>query len=124
MMHEVLTALRVVPRGLWERLAPYAGLVLGAGAWGLVQPIASFSIFARCSHAAGTPVIATNVIGAVLAMLGLIVSWRGRSFGGEEGRAVIDRRFFVAIVSTTFAAIVLFALLAGTMAGVILRCEQ
>jgi hypothetical protein len=124
MVHEALASLQTAPRNLWQRAAPFAGLLLGPLAWGLDQPISAFSVFTRCYHAAGTHVIVTSIVCTLLALAGTVISWRSRTLGGTEGEAVLDRRHFVAIVSTFTAAMIMFALIAGTVAGVILRCEQ
>ena len=123
MVHEALTTLRVVPRGLWERFAPYAGLVLGSVALGLQQPLSAFSVFTRCDHAAGKPVTVISIACACIALLGFIISWRGRKFQRDEGQAILERRHFMAIVSISFSALILFALIAGMLASVIVRCE-
>jgi hypothetical protein len=114
----------VAPR--LTRFAKWSGAWLGTLAWILDQQVVSWATYASCpprSHA-----LAVGV-GAVCAVLALLGGWHSFQVyralpAGEEVSASRRTDRFIAVLSVLLACISLLAIVFGTTAGVILRCER
>lgn len=110
----------------WQRFGKWSGAWLGTVAWFADQQIVSMTAYASCPPRSHTLAVAVGVACALLALTGGVHSWRvwrvlpAGPTVGDETRT--DR--FIASLSMLLAAISVLAIVFGTTAGVILRCER
>jgi hypothetical protein len=110
----------------WSRFGKWSGAWLGTFAWIADQQIVAMTVYASCPPR--THALAVGV-GAACAVLALLGGWQSlrvyRSLPAGEGASAswrTDR--FIAAISILLACISLLAIVFGTTAGVILRCER
>ena len=108
------------------RFGKWSGSWLGAIAWFADQQITSMTVYASCPERTHTLAVGVGVACAVVALLGGIHSWSVyRSLpAGESASASRRTDRFIAAMSLLLAGISLLAIIFGTTAGVILRCER
>jgi hypothetical protein len=113
-------------RSLLERFGKWSGAWLGVLAWFADQQIVSMTVFAKCPANSHAFVIGIGAVCAIVALLAGLHSWsiwRALPAGpGADDRARTDR--FVAALSMLLAGISILAIVFGSAAGVILRCER
>ncbi|HEY4368715.1 MAG TPA: hypothetical protein VGN07_15880 [Steroidobacteraceae bacterium] len=103
--------------------AKWTGLYCGVGAWFADQQITSMWVYARCPIRSAVLVLATGLICASIAVGGAWISRRARaSLAGADNANRTDA--FIATLSVLMGGVGLFAILLGTAAGLILRCER
>jgi hypothetical protein len=110
----------------WERFGKWSGSWLGTLAWFADQQIMSMTVYANCP--ARTHALAVGV-GAACALLAIIGGWHSwhvyRSLPAGEGASASRRTDrFIAAISLLLACISMLAIVFGTTAGLILRCER
>jgi hypothetical protein len=109
-----------------DRFGKWSGAWLGTFAWIADQQVVSWTTYASCppkSHALAV------AVGAMCALIAVLGGWQSLSVyralsPGET--ASVSRRTdrFIAAISILLACIAILAILFGTTAGVILRCER
>jgi hypothetical protein len=110
----------------WDRFGKWSGAWLGTLAWIADQQIVSMKAYASCPPHSHALAVGVGLACAVLAVIGGLRSWQvwralpAGPAGGDQTRT--DR--FIAALSMLLAAISILAILFGTTAGVILRCER
>jgi hypothetical protein len=110
----------------WKRFGKWSGAWLGTLAWLADQQIVSMTAYASCPPRSQALAVGVGVACALIALTGGLHSWsvwRVLPAGptvGDHSRT--DR--FIAALSMLLAGISLLAILFGTTAGVILRCER
>jgi hypothetical protein len=108
------------------RFGKWSGGWLGTLAWVADQQIVSMTAFTNCPPRSHALVVAVGVACGLLALVGGLHSWRvwrvlpAGTIVGDHTRT--DR--FIAALSMLLAAISILAIIFGTTAGVILRCER
>jgi hypothetical protein len=112
-------------RPLLDRFGKWSGAWLGVSAWFADQQIVSTTVFAKCPVHSHAFVIGVGAVCALIALIGGVHSWRvwqtlPASTADDQTRT--DR--FIAALSMLLAAISLLAIVFGSAAGVILRCER
>lgn len=120
MSSERIVAARLTRFGKWS------GAWLGTLAWVADQQIVSWAAYASCPPRSHALAIGVGVACAVLALLG---GWHSFQVyralpAGEEASASRRTDRFIALLSVLLACISLLAIIFGTTAGVILRCER
>jgi hypothetical protein len=108
------------------RFAKWSGGWLGTLAWVIDQQVVSWSAYASCPPRSHALSVGVGVACAVVALLG---GWHSGSVyralpGGEGASASRRTDRFIAAMSVLLACISLLAIVFGTTAGVILRCER
>ena len=108
------------------RFAKWSGSWLGTLAWFADQQVVSWTAYAQCPPRSQALAIGVGVACAVIALVGGWQSWRVYSALPEGEVASASRRTdrFIAAISVSLACIALLAIIFGTSAGVILRCER
>jgi hypothetical protein len=113
-------------QSLWDRFGKWSGAWLGTLAWIADQQIVSMTAFTSCPPRSHALDVGVGVACAVLALTGGLHSWRiwrvlpaGPTVGDH---ARTDR--FIAALSVLLAGISILAIVFGTTAGMILRCER
>lgn len=103
------------------RYRKWAGLWMGALAWFADQQIVATTAYTRCPPHPQPFVVTVGVVCALVALAGgwLSLTARKAALGPD---AAPDR--FIATVSALLACISLLAIVLGTSAGVLLRCER
>jgi hypothetical protein len=110
----------------WKRFGKWSGAWLGTLAWIADQQIVSMMVYANCPPRSHALAVGVGVACALLALTGGLHSWRvwrvlpAGPIVGDHTRT--DR--FIAALSVLLAAISILAIVFGTTAGVILRCER
>jgi hypothetical protein len=112
-------------RSLLERFGKWSGAWLGVSAWFADHQIVSMTAFAKCPVHSHAFVVGVGAACALVALIGGLHSWRvwrtlPTSTADDSTRT--DR--FIAALSMLLAALSLLAIVFGTAAGVILRCER
>jgi hypothetical protein len=107
-------------------LAPWAGLIAGFLAWASGQQVSALLVAPSCALGRPWPVLATGLASLLLAGAGMIVSWRvWRSGGAGESEPEQGNRRFIGALSTGLAAIFILAILAQSLAALLLNgCER
>jgi hypothetical protein len=102
-----------------SRWAPWAGLFMGAIAWGAHHQIGSNLVYLRCSPADRWLVIALGAAFLAVAFGATLLSWVSRRSGQQTEHAV-EMRLFTAWISTAagalFALAIAFQIAAGLLA--------
>jgi hypothetical protein len=108
------------------RFGKWAGSWLGASAWFADQQIVAATAYAKCPASSYEFVTTVGVVCAAVAILGAWLSWRARQMlpAGETASASFRTDRFIATLSLLLAVIALLAIIFGTAAGLILRCER
>jgi len=114
----------VAPR--LTRFAKWSGAWLGTLAWVIDQQVVSWTAYASCPPRIHALAVRVGVACAVVALLG---GWHSFSVyralpAGDEVSASRRTDRFIAVLSILLACIALLAIVFGTTAGVILRCER
>lgn len=105
------------------RLGKWAGFFAGPTAWFADQQLVTSVVYARCPDNSTELVIGTGAICALLALAGLLVSWRARSNSIEQAvYAKVDR--FIATMSVAISGVSALAIVFASVAGVILQCQR
>lgn len=109
-----------------QRFGKWSGAWLGIAAWFADQQIMSMTVYANCPPRTHALAVGVGVACAVLALLGGLHSWSVyRALpAGEDTSASRRTDRFIAALSLLLACISLLAIVFGTTAGVILRCER
>jgi hypothetical protein len=107
-------------------IGKWVGLVAGVAAWVADQQIVAATVYARCPPRSTFFVLVVGVACFCLAIGGGLISWRVRnalpSVDTASASARTDR--FIATLSIFMAAISALAIVFGTTAGFLLRCER
>ena len=108
------------------RFAKWSGAWLGTLAWVVDQQVVSWTAYASCPPRSHALAVGVGVACAVVALLG---GWHSASAyralpAGEGASASRRTDRFIAAMSAMLACISLLAIVFGTTAGVILRCER
>jgi hypothetical protein len=109
-----------------QRFGKWSGSWLGTLAWIADQQIMSMTVYANCpprTHALATGVGAACAVLALIGGLHSLSVYRALS-PGEDVSATRRTDRFVAAMSVLLACIAILAIIFGTTAGVILRCER
>ena len=108
------------------RFAKWSGAWLGTLAWVIDQQVVSWSAYASCPPRSHALAVGVGAVCAVIALLGGWHSWSAyRALpAGESGSASRRTDRFIAAMSVLLACISLLAIVFGSTAGVILRCER
>jgi hypothetical protein len=108
------------------RFGKWAGAWLGTAAWFADQQIVSMTAYADCPAKSPELTVGVGVACAFVALLGGWYSWRARSAipAGETPSASLRTDRFIATLSLALACIAILAIVFGTTAGLILRCER
>jgi hypothetical protein len=111
---------------LLERFGKWSGAWLGTLAWVADQQIISMTVYANCPARTHALAVGVGAACALLALFGGCQSWRVyRALpAGESASASRRTDRFIAAISMLLAAIGILAIVFGTTAGVILRCER
>jgi hypothetical protein len=108
------------------RFGKWAGAWLGALAWFADQQLVSMTAYANCPVRTHEFTVSVAVGCILLACAGAWASWRARRALPDNSTASpslkTDR--FIATMSLAIAALSILAIVFGTAAGVILRCER
>ena len=109
-----------------QRFGKWSGSWLGFLAWFADQQIMSWTVYASCPPRTHSLAVGVGAACAVLALIGGLHSWRVyRELPPGEGTSASRRTDrFIAALSVLLACISLLAIIFGTTAGVILRCER
>lgn len=97
-------------------LAPWTGLLVGAGAWFAHHQIGSDANIWNCRDAGGAFTILVGLVCGAVAMAGGLISWA--ALAPDDGDARQNRNF-ARIVGMTGAALFLLAIAFQTLAGVL-----
>ena len=110
----------------WHRFGKWSGAWLGTLAWIADQQIVSMTAYASCPPRSQALALGVGLACAVLAVTGGLHSWQAwrvlPAGPTADDRTRTDR--FIAVLSMLLAAISILAIVFGTTAGVILRCER
>jgi hypothetical protein len=114
----------VAPR--LTRFAKWSGAWLGTLAWVVDQQVVAWTAYASCPPRIHALAIGVGLACGVVALLG---GWHSFHLyralqAGEEVSAGRRTDRFIAMLSVLLAGISLLAIIFGTTAGVILRCER
>ena len=114
----------VAPR--LARFAKWSGAWLGTLAWVLDQQLVSWTAYANCPPRSHALAVGIGAACGLLAFLGGWHSWRVyRALPAGESTSASHRTDrFIAAISVLLACIALLAIVFGTTAGVIFRCER
>ena len=110
----------------WHRFGKWSGAWLGTLAWFADQQIVSMTAYTSCPPRSRALAVGVGVACGLLALMGGLHSWRvwrvlpAGPTAGDRTRT--DR--FIAALSMLLAGISILAIVLGTTAGVILRCER
>lgn len=108
---------------LYKRPARWAGLFMGAAAWGLHQQLSSMLAYTHCGKAP-TAAIGAGVLCALTALFGAWLSWReAKASPPLEPAMEGGSHHFIAYLSVLAAAIFTLVIVASVLAAVILGCE-
>ena len=109
-----------------QRFGKWSGAWLGTLAWVADQQIMSWTVFASCPPRTHALAVGVGAVCAVLALIGGLHSWSVyRALPpGDEASASRRTDRFIAVLSIALACISILAIIVGTTAGVILRCER
>jgi hypothetical protein len=99
-----------------SRLAPWAGLFVGALAWFLHHQAGSDANYYDCRIAGGAFVVGTGLVCAVIAAAGGLISWNAADGPASEPGG---NRRFARVVGMAAAAIFMLAIGFQTLAGVL-----
>ena len=105
--------------GQRKRLAlAWGGLAAGGGVWFLAHQIGSDLTFANCPASGALPVLLIGIVALLLIAGGAFLSWRIR-----RDREALEGHRFTALLGIAVSAILAFAILLQTMAGLFIpRC--
>ena len=103
------------------RYRKWAGLWLGALAWFADQQVVSMTAYAHCPQRSPAFVVWVGTVCALVAIVGGCLSLSARR-AHSYSPAGTDR--FIATLSMLLACVSLLAIILGTSAGLILRCER
>jgi nitrate reductase gamma subunit len=107
------------------RFGKWSGALLGGIAWFADQQIIATTAFANCPAYSRELAVAVGAGCGLVALLGGLHSWHVRRTLSEDdpsSTARTDR--FIATISLLLAVISILAIVFGTTAGVIFRCER
>ncbi|HKQ12819.1 MAG TPA: hypothetical protein VJT80_05260 [Steroidobacteraceae bacterium] len=109
-----------------QRFGKWSGTWLGTIAWFADQQIMSMTVYANCPPRTHALAVGVGAACALLALIGGLHSWSVyRSLpAGEVASASRRTDRFIAALSLLLACISILAIIFGTTAGVILRCER
>ena len=109
-----------------QRFGKWSGSWLGTIAWFADQQIISMTVYANCPERTHALAVGVGAVCAVVALVGGLHSWRVyQSLPAGEGASATRRTDrFIAALSILLACISILAIIFGTTAGVILRCER
>jgi hypothetical protein len=109
-----------------ERFGKWSGAWLGTLAWVADQQIMSMTVYANCPARTHALTVGVGAACAVLAIIGGLHSWRAYRALPPGDTASANRRTdrFIAAMSLLLACISILAIVFGTTAGLILRCER
>jgi hypothetical protein len=109
-----------------QRFGKWSGSWLGVSAWFMDQQIMSWTVYANCPPRTHALAVAVGAVCAVLALVGGLHSWSiYRALPpGEDASATRRTDRFIAAMSILLACISILAIIFGTTAGVIFRCEH
>ena len=112
----------MTPRLLTQRIAPWTGLFLGAGAWFADQQLSSDVNVWDCTVGGGAWAVGVGVVCALIALAGALVSWRARSRGVDSDP---QSQRFAGVVGAAAAVIFTLAIAFGVLAGLLLpSCQR
>jgi hypothetical protein len=108
------------------RFGKWSGAWLGTLAWVADQQVVSWTAYASCPPKSHALAVAVGVGCALVALLG---GWQSLGVyrelpAGESAGASRRTDRFIAAISILLACIAILAIIFGTTAGVILRCER
>lgn len=108
------------------RFAKWSGAWLGTLAWVIDQQLVSWTAYASCPPRSQALAVGVGAACALLALFGGWHSWRVyRALPAGEGPSASRRTDrLIAAISVLLACIALLAIVFGTTAGVIFRCEH
>ena len=108
------------------RFAKWSGAWLGTLAWVVDQQVVSWTAYANCPPNSRGLAVGVGAVCAALALIGGWHSWRAyRALPAGEGTSATRRTDrFIAALSMLLAGISILAIIFGTSAGVIFRCEH
>ena len=114
----------VTPR--LARFGKWSGAWLGTLAWVADQQVVAWTAYANCPPRSHALAVGVGVGCALLALVGGLQSWGvyRELPPGEAASASRRTDRFIAAISILLACISILAILFGTTAGVILRCER
>jgi hypothetical protein len=109
-----------------QRFGKWSGAWLGTAAWFADQQIVSWTVYASCPERAHALTVGIGAACAALALIGALHSARiYRSLPAREGASASRRTDrFIAAMSVLLACISILAIIFGTAAGLVLRCER
>ncbi len=109
-----------------QRFGKWSGAWLGTLAWFADQQIMSMTVYASCPPRTHALAVGVGAACAVLALIGGLHSWAVyRALPpGESVSASRRTDRFIAALSLLLACISILAIVFGTAAGLILRCER
>jgi hypothetical protein len=110
----------------WIRFGKWSGGWLGTLAWVADQQIVSMTAYASCPPRSQALAVGVGLACGLLALVGGLHSWRAWRVlpaGPTVGDHTRTDRF-IAVLSMLLASISILAIVFGTTAGVILRCER
>ena len=110
----------------WSRFAKWSGAWLGAVAWFADQQLVSVVAYASCPPQSQAFAVG---VGATCALLAIFGGWQSSRVyralpAGDSASASWRTDRFIAALSLLLACISVLAIVFGTTAGVILRCER
>jgi hypothetical protein len=108
------------------RFAKWSGAWLGTLAWVVDQQVVSWVAYASCPPDSRGLAVGVGAACALLALFGGLHSWRVYQTlpAGEAASASHRTDRFVAALSVLLACVSILAIIFGTTAGVIFRCEH
>jgi hypothetical protein len=101
-------------REVAEAFAPWAGLVTGVVATGIVHQFGSDGVFNDCRAVSPGPLLIVGVLGIIACALSGFASWRSTSGLANEASRVIG------IVSTGMSILFIFAIVLAMVAALVL----
>ena len=105
-------------RAFAEAFMPWAGLVIGLVAGGIVHQFGSDGTFDHCETLAPVPAILAAVIGLIATLAAGVLSWR-------NGRTSDGTRRVISTVSTGMALLFAFAIILPVIAAALIpSCFQ
>ncbi|HET9445439.1 MAG TPA: hypothetical protein VFO35_04225 [Steroidobacteraceae bacterium] len=112
-------------RSWLDRFGKWSGAWLGVSAWFADQQLVSMTAFAKCPVHSHAFVVGVGAVCAVVALIGGLHSWRvWRALPESTADDLARTDRFIAALSILLAILSLLAIIFGTAAGVILRCER
>jgi len=100
------------------RWAPWAGLFLGAIAWGAHHQVGSNLVYLRCSLLDAWLVVGLGSAFLLITLAATILSWRSRRTGQVTEHSIEMRRF-AAWISTAGGSLFALAITLQTIAGLL-----